>query len=128
RTEKSEVMGKVVNDTTVVAVPPEYMDEWMYSYKSWYKFVIESYRKRFEKLLDTFDHTAFRSMDSKLLHYIRREQEVQKSNLLLINKTEVAKELNSSREVISRLMKKMEEKGMIKMLKKQFIEIVTLEI
>jgi|SRR6185503_14059445 len=128
RAEKSEVMGKVVKNTTVVAVPPEYMDQWMHSYKSWYQFVIESYRKRFEKLLATFDHTAFRSMDSKLLHYLRREQEVYKSNLLLINKAEIARELNSSREVISRLMKKLAERGMIKVLKKQFIEIITLEV
>ena len=121
-------MGKVVNNTTVIAVPPEYMDPWIIEYKSWYKFVLESHREGYEKLLESFDHIAFRSMDAKLLHYLRREQEMYKSNILLINKTEVAKELNSSREVISRLMKKLVERGMIKALKKQFIEIVTLEI
>jgi CRP/FNR family transcriptional regulator len=128
RREKSGVRGKVVNNTTVVAVPPEYMDPWMSEYKTWYKFVLESHRDAFEKLLATFDHIAFRSMDVKLLHYLRREQEVHKSNLLLINKVEIARELNSSREVISRLMKKMAERGMIKVVKKQFIEIITLEI
>ena len=128
RPEKSGVMGKVVKDTTVMAVPPEYLDQWMHKYKTWYQFVIESYRKDFEKLLATFDHTAFRSMDAKLLHYLRREQEIYKRNLLLINKTEIARELNSSREVISRLMKKMAERGMIKVLKKQFIEIINLDI
>jgi len=126
--EKSGVLGKVVNNTTVIAVPPEYMDPWIIEYKSWYKFVLESHREGYEKLLESFDHIAFRSMDAKLLHYLRREQEMYKSNILLINKTEVAKELNSSREVISRLMKKLVERGMIKALKKQFIEIVTLEI
>lgn len=128
RPEKSGVLGKVVKDTTVMAVPPEYLDQWMHKYKSWYKFVIDSYRKDFEKLLATFDHTAFRSMDAKLLHYLRREQEMHKKNLILINKTEIARELNSSREVISRLMKKMADRGMIKVLKKQFIEIVNLDI
>lgn len=128
RPEKSAVMGKVVKDTSVIAVPLEYLNQWMQEYKTWYKFVLESYRKDFEKLLATFDHTAFRSMDAKLLHYLRREQEVHKSNLLLINKAEIARELNSSREVISRLMKKMAERGMIKVLKKQFIEIINLDI
>ena len=128
RPEKSAVMGKVVKDTSVVAVPPEYLDQWMHEYKTWYKFVLDSYRKDFEKLLTTFDHTAFRSMDAKLLHYLRREQEVHKKNLLLINKAEIARELNSSREVISRLMKKMAERGMIKVMKKQFIEIIRLDI
>lgn len=128
RPEKSGVLGKVVKDTTVMAVPPEYLDRWMHKYKSWYNFVIDSYRKDFEKLLATFDHTAFRSMDAKLLHYLRREQEMYKKNLLLINKTEIARELNSSREVISRLMKKLADRGMIKVLNKQFIEIINLDI
>lgn len=127
RAEKSEVMGRVVDDTTVIAVPPEYMDSWMHEYKTWYKFVIESYRKRFEKLLATFDHTAFRSMDAKLIYYLRLAKAIHRSNILLINKAEIAKELNSSREVVSRLMKKLAEKGMIKVLKKQYIEIIKLD-
>lgn len=128
RREKSGVMGKVVNNTTVIAVPPEYMDHWILEYKTWYKFVLESHRDGFEKLLASFDQIAFRSMDSKLLHYLRREQEIHKSNTLLINRTEIARELNSSREVISRLMTKLAERGMIKVLKKQLIEIVNLNI
>jgi len=127
RPEKSGVMGKVVKNTTVMAVPTQYLEPWMHKYKTWYQFVIESYRRDFEKLLTTFDHTAFKSMDAKLVHYLRREQEIYKKNLLLINKEEIARELNSSREVISRLMKKMAERGMIKVLKKQFIEIINLD-
>src|SRR3954471_14758768 len=74
RPEKSVVMGKVVKETTVMAVPLEYLDQWIHKYKSWYNFVIESYRRDFGKLLSTFDHTAFKGMDAKLLHYLRREQ------------------------------------------------------
>jgi CRP/FNR family transcriptional regulator, anaerobic regulatory protein len=127
RREKSEVMGKVVNSTTVIAVPPEFMDQWMFEYKSWCQFVLDSHREGFGKLLATFDHTAFKSMDSKLVHYLRLKQGMHKSNILSINKAEIARELNSSREVISRLMKKMAEKGMIKVLKKQTIEIIKLD-
>ena len=128
RREKSGVMGKVVNNTTVIAVPPEYMDQWIIEYKTWYQFVLEAHREGYEKLLESFDHIAFRSMDTKLLHYLRREQEMHKSSILLINKAEIARELNSSREVISRLMKKLAERGMIKVLKKQFVEIIRLDI
>jgi len=127
RREKSEVLGKVVNSTTVIAVPPECMDQWMFKYKTWYKFVLDSHREGFEKLLATFDHAAFKSMDAKLIYYLRLEQEIYKTKILLINKARIAKELNSSREVISRLMKKLAEKGMIKVLKKQFIEIIDLD-
>ena len=128
RPEKSGVMGKVAKDSTVIALPPEYLNPWMHEYKTWYEFVIASYRKDFEKLLATFDHTAFRSMDSKVLHYLQREQEIYKKNLLIINKAEMARELNTSREVISRQMKKLAERGTIKVLKKQLIEVIDLNM
>lgn len=125
--EKSEVLGKVTEKTTVIAVPLEYMDQWMHDYKSWYNFVLETYRKRFEELLITLDHTAFRSMDEKLIFYLKRETEIHQTNILAVNNTEIAQSLNSSREVISRLMKKLGERSMIKLLKNQLIEIVNLD-
>lgn len=126
--EKSEVMGKVVKPTTVIAVPLQYMDSWMQDHKSWYQFVIDTYRQRFEELLITLDHTAFRSMDEKLLSYLKREKQVHGSNLITISNTEVAQELSSSREVISRLMKKLAERGMIKLLRNHQVEIVDLSV
>lgn len=126
--EKSEVMAKAVEPTTVIAVPLEMMDQWIQDYKSWYRFVMDSYRKRFQELLNTLDHTVFRNMDEKLLHYLKREQEIRQTDILSINNTEIAQELNSSREVISRLMKKLAERGMIKVLKNQLIQIVNLSI
>lgn len=125
--EKSQVMGKVVEPTTLIAIPLEYMDQWMHNYKSWYNFVLETYRKRFEELLVTLDYTAFRNGDEKLIFYLKREKEIRQTNILTVNNTEIAQELNSSREVISRLMKKLSERGMIKHLKTQVIEIVNLD-
>lgn len=128
KSEQSQVMAKAAKETTVIAVPVEHMDKWMQEYKTWYQFVLETYRRRFEELLQTLDSVAFRNMDERLLAYLKREQEMHKSNLLTINNTEVAHELNSSREVISRLMKKLSEKGMIKLLKGQQVEIVNLNL
>ncbi|MFI5186007.1 MAG: helix-turn-helix domain-containing protein, partial [Chitinophagales bacterium] len=67
-------------------------------------------------------------MDERLLNYIKREQQIHNTSILTINNTEVAEELNSSREVISRLMKKLSEKGMIRLLKNQQIEILDLNL
>ncbi len=125
---KSEVMGKVVKPTTVIAVPLQYMDSWMHDFKSWNQFVLDTYHSRFEELLVTLDHTAFRSMDEKLLYYLKREQETYKSGILSISNTEVAQELSTSREVISRLLKKMAERGMVKLLGNHQIEIMDISI
>jgi CRP/FNR family transcriptional regulator, anaerobic regulatory protein len=128
RNETSQVLAKAVTETLVITVPIDCMDEWMTKYKSWYHFVMDTYRNRIEELLQTIDDIAFRNMDDRLLSYIKREQQVHNSSILTINHTAVAEELNSSREVVSRLMKKVSEKGLIRLLKNQQVEILDLNL
>jgi len=128
RQQASQLMGKAVTDTTILAIPLEYMDSWITKYKSWYYYVLGSYRDRFEDLLLTIDHIAFRNMDERLFFYLERQQRTLNTNILTVSNTEIAQELNSSREVISRLMKKLAEKGNIRLLKGQQIEIVSLDM
>ena len=108
--ETSEVLAKALTDATILAIPLEFMDQWMSQYKSWYQFVITSYRARFEELLKTIDAIAFTSLDERLEYYLKKQ--VNKlGNQLKITHQEIANDLNSSREVISRLLKKMEAKN-----------------
>ena len=111
--EASPIMAKTVTETEVMMVPVDTMSEWMSKFKSWYQFVIETYRARFDELLVTLDNVAFRSMDERLEFYLKRAKEAQETNLLSISHHEIAQELNTSREVISRLLKKMEQKGLV---------------
>ncbi len=107
--ETSEILAKALTDATVLAIPLKYMDQWMGKYKSWYQFVITSYRNRFEELLKTIDAIAFTIMDERLEYYLKKQVQ-QLGNNLKITHQEIANDLNSSREVISRLLKKMEVK------------------
>lgn len=125
KSETSQIMAKAVKDTTVIAIPLQYMDEWMTQYKTWYHFVLETYRSRFEELLVTIDHIAFRAMDERLLFYLKRHRETLKTNIITVSHQEIADELNSSREVISRLLKKMEQLGKVK-LQRNAIELISL--
>ncbi|MFM7020153.1 MAG: Crp/Fnr family transcriptional regulator [Aquirufa sp.] len=126
RNLNSQIMAKALVDTEVMTIPVELMDEWASKYKTWYQFVLETYRSRFEELLDTLDHIAFRNLDERLLWYLKQHQKSLKSNTIKVSFTDIATELNSSREVISRLMKKLSEKGHIKINKNQ-IEIIDLK-
>ena len=125
--DTSEITAKAVMDTTVVAIPLSFMDQWMTQYKSWYQFVLGTYRERFEELLQTIDHIAFRNLDDRLVFYLKRHQEKLKSNIIPLTHSEIAQELNSSREVITRLLKKLSDKGMLKM-HRQHIEIIDLDL
>lgn len=113
RHEASPIMAKTVVETEVMMVPVDTMSEWMSKFKSWYQFVIETYRARFDELLVTLDNVAFRSMDERLEFYLKRAKDAQQTTLLNISHQEIAQELNTSREVISRLLKKMEQKGLV---------------
>jgi CRP/FNR family transcriptional regulator len=109
RHQTSEVLAKTLTEAVVLSIPLNYMDEWMRKYKSWYQFVIMSYRERFEELLKTIDAIAFSNMDERLEFYLKRQVENLGPHLKLTHQ-QIANDLNSSREVISRLLKKMEAK------------------
>ncbi len=113
----SAVTAKAVTDATLLVVPLEHTENWMRQYRTWYHFVIGTYRKRYEELLETIDSIAFRNLDERLEFYLRRHRDTLGTNVLQITNTEIAQELNSSREVISRLMKKLSESGKVRLLK-----------
>jgi CRP/FNR family transcriptional regulator, anaerobic regulatory protein len=124
--ETSGLMAKAVTEATLVSIPVQYVDEWMGKYKSWAQFALSSYRERFDELLQTIDHIAFRNMDERLVFYLKRHQQQFKTDKIDLPFTEIAQELNSSREVISRLMRKLADKGVVKLMG-SYVEFVDLE-
>lgn len=113
--EKSQIMAKVVEDVELAIVPLPLMDKWMMQHRSWYEFVIETYRNRFEEVLEVIDSIAFRAMDERLEFYLKRHAAACECKDLKLSHQEIASELNTSREVISRLLKKMEQRELLKL-------------
>jgi len=118
--ETSGLTGKAVLESTIISIPVKYVDEWMGKYKSWAQFSVATYRERFDELLQTIDHIAFQHMDERLMFYLKRHSQKFGSNVFTLSFTEIAQDLNSSREVISRLMKKLSEKGAVKLYRSHF--------
>lgn len=110
RIEPSEVLAKALTDATLLSIPFTCMDKWMREYRSWYHFVIDTYRGRFDELLKIIDAIAFSKMDERLEYYLQKQVE-QVGKSLKITHQDIANDLNSSREVISRLLKKMESQN-----------------
>lgn len=117
--EQSQVLAKALTDISYIAIPLEYMDKWLQKYKSWHYFVIRTYRSRYEELLNTINEIAFKNMDERLEFYIKRQVE-QSGKTVKLTHQEIANDLNTSREVISRLLKKMENNGWISLSRNEF--------
>jgi CRP/FNR family transcriptional regulator, anaerobic regulatory protein len=113
RNETSEIKGVAVSPVKALAIPLQHMDGLMRNYKQWYYFVLETYRMRFEELLQVIDQIAFHSMDEKLEFYLKRQFDTLRSKTISITHQQIADDLNSSREVISRLLKKLESQKRI---------------
>jgi CRP/FNR family transcriptional regulator len=114
RNQFSTVMAVSVEETEVIMIPIQLMDTLMKSYAAWYHFVIETYRSRFEELLTVVDQIAFKNMDERLEWYLKRQAAAFGNDLNLTHQ-QIAHDINSSREVVSRLLKKLEKMGRIKM-------------
>ncbi len=125
QSQTSEITAKALEDTEVLMLPVQLMDELMIKFKSWSHFVIQTYRNRFDEMLTVIDNIAFKNMDERLEFYLKRSKTESGKLILNLTHQEIADDLNSSREVISRLLKKMEQLGKIK-LNRNSIEIIHL--
>lgn len=111
--KKSTIRAIAESDCEFLAIPTEVMDEWMQKYKVWRSYVFNAYASRFEELLNAVDQLAFKKMDERILSYLDNKAEVQKSNELKISHQQIAIDLNTSREVVSRILKQLENIGKV---------------
>ena len=122
---KSEVRAIAETEIKLIMVPVEKMESWIIKYKSWRNFVLESYHNRLMEMLKTIDSIAFLKMDERLLQYLKNKMKVTQSSTILSTHQEIAYELHTSRVVISRLLKKLENQGKIT-LHRNSIRIISL--
>lgn len=121
--QKSRIRAVAEEDTTMITLPVAKMEEWMVQYPSWKNFVMQTYSARFDELLKTIDGIAFHKVDERLEKYLKDKAALSNSQVINVSHQQIAEELNSSREVISRLLKQLEHNGEI-VLGRNKIELV----
>jgi len=122
---KSEIRAVAETDTSFIVLPISKMEDWTIKYKSWRNFVFESYHSRLSEMLDTIDTIAFLNMDERLMKYLRDKGKVNANENIQSTHQEIAYDLHTSRVVISRILKKLENEGKI-ILKRNHIRILDL--
>lgn len=112
---RSRVKAIAEEETTAIAIQVELLDSWMTRYQTWKEYVMHSMQLRFDELLDALDSIAFLKMDERLEKFFTDRYRSSGSKIFEGSHQDVAMAMNSSREVISRLLKQMEKKGLIRL-------------
>lgn len=113
--QQSNISAIAEQDSLIVRIPVDFLDEWMARFPEWKSYMMYAYRKRFDELLDTIDAIAFLNLDERLERFFRSRFEATGEKRFRGKHQDIAFQLNTSREVISRLLKKMEQKNLVKL-------------
>lgn len=112
---KSEIRAVAETNGQVIMIPVNKMEDWLGKYKSWRNFVFNSYNNRFKELLSAIDNLAFMNMNERLLNLLIEKAKINNSNEIHSTHQDLAYDLHTSRVVISRLLKVLENEGKIKL-------------
>jgi CRP/FNR family transcriptional regulator len=117
----SQIKATSMEPSLLLMFPAEYMEHWLDQYKSWRQYILDSYHTRMLELMESIDAIAFMNLDQRLLKYLFDQAKILGSVEINLTHQKVADDLHSSRVVISRLLKQLEVKGEIKLLRNKII-------
>jgi CRP/FNR family transcriptional regulator len=113
--ETSKLKAVAEEDCEILFIPVEKGSEWIKKFPEWSDFIFKLYHKRFEELLTAVNAIAFQKLDSRLLQLLKQKAELYKSKDISITHQQLADELGTAREAVSRVIKQMENEGLVKL-------------
>ncbi|HEY5688501.1 MAG TPA: Crp/Fnr family transcriptional regulator [Yeosuana sp.] len=115
KTSKSNIRAVAENDSSLVLIPVKKIHDWFHTNASWRNFILDAYQIRFNEMLETIDTLAFLKMDERVFKYLIDKVKLSASTSLEIKHNDVADDLHTSRVVISRILKQLENEKKIKL-------------
>lgn len=106
--KKSEVKAIAEDDVELIAIPHVKLEEWLCKYPSWKNYIMRSFNERFMELLKSLESIAFHKLDERLINYLKDKQRLSGSSVIKVSHYLIADELATSRVVVSRLLKQLE--------------------
>ncbi len=123
KTAKSNIRAVAESDSSLIMIPVNKIHDWFHTNTSWRNFILDAYQIRFNEMLDTIDTLAFMKMDERVFKYLIDKVKLSASTSLEIKHNDIADDLNTSRVVISRILKQLENENKIN-LSRNKIEVV----
>jgi len=115
QTRKQSMIRAIAEDETeILQIPVNLVDEW-FRYPEWKTYINNMYSSRFAELMEAIDLIAFNNMDMQVLHYLTERAKANNSKTISITHQQIADELHTHREAISRLLRTMENKNIVRL-------------
>lgn len=112
---KSQIRAVAETDVELIMLPKEKMAEWLGKYKTWQSYILQTYHNRMDELLEALDTIAFLKMDERLFKYLKDKAMVTHNDVLFVTHKQISEDLHTSRVVVSRLLKKLENEKKIQL-------------
>lgn len=113
--ETSKVKAEVEEDAEILFLPMDKVVLFIKEYPQWLDYIFKLYHKRFEDLLEIVNAIAFKKVDERLLKLLHKKEELSGSKIIHTTHEQLANELGTARVVVSRLLKQLEESGMLEL-------------
>ena len=114
RDKISIIEARTTQKTTVLSFPSWGLDDWM-KFENWRKFVIFSFIHSYDDILRLYSEIAFNKLDERLESFFKSYVERNNNKKIALSHNDIAKEMGTSREVISRVLKNMEQERKLKL-------------
>jgi CRP/FNR family transcriptional regulator, anaerobic regulatory protein len=105
---KSEIRAIAEDNVELIAIPHTKLDEWLVKYPSWKSYIFNSFTQRFNELLKSIESIAFHKLDERLVSYLKNKTKISGKSSIQLSHNQIAEEMGTSRVVISRLLKQLE--------------------
>lgn len=113
--DTSKIKAIAEEDTELLFVPIEKVSLLIKEFPEWLDYIFKLYHKRFEELLEVVKAVAFKKLDQRLLDFIKNKSSLGNTKEIHITHEQIANELGTARVVVSRLLKQLEEEGIIQL-------------
>lgn len=110
---KSEIKAIADTDVEIISIPHSKLDEWLIKYPSWKSYIFRSFTDRFNELLKSLESIAFQKLDERIVRYLKNKTAANGSMVVSLSHQQIADELGTSRVVVSRLLKILENEKKI---------------
>jgi len=114
KNEKSKIFAITEEVSTILLIPADKVAGWVTEFPTINKLFYQQYDLRYTELIDTINHLLFYKLDRRLLDYLTKKINVTGKNPIKVSHKEIANELGTAREVVSRLVKKLEGQNKLK--------------